>query len=94
MPNSRPISSISLDKAKFSLMVRSTVKNSASVVDIVTVLCLPAFYTIGPPNKEMIYPWEEYRVLGSSAKEVSFAMTNASVNTPLYLIARKRIIYK
>ncbi len=75
-------------------MVRSAAKSSASVVDVVIVFYLLAFYIIGPLNKEMTYPWEEYCVSRLSTKETSFVMTNASVNTPLYSIARKHVAYK
>ncbi len=95
-PNSNPISSMSLTNDKLFLVVRSTPKSSASMVDVVTMSCLLAFQATGLPNRDITYPYKECRIFRSFIKEVSFAIikTSASINAPLYSIVRKRVTYK
>lgn len=53
--------------------------NSASVDDVVSVDCLFADQTIGPPDKWMTYPWDENLVSGSSAKAASDDTKNSGL---------------
>jgi hypothetical protein len=45
-------------------------RSSASVVEVVTVFCLLARYTMSPPNREMAKPWELLRSVVLLANEV------------------------
>ena len=55
----------------FAVCVKAS--SSASVDDIVTVVCFVAFQLIGPPNKHNLDPCDDFRVFTSSAKVASDA---------------------
>ena len=54
-----------------SLPTCESANNSASVLEVVTVLCFNAFHAIGPPKRENRYPWQDFRVVLSSANDAS-----------------------
>jgi hypothetical protein len=56
------------------LVVIASATISASVVLVNIVLCFKVFQTIGPPKRNMMYPWEDLRVFLSSAKDASLAI--------------------
>ena len=58
-------------RAIVSFAVSLRASSSASVVEVVTVACRLAFQMTGPPNSWMRYPWDDFLVSGSSAKDAS-----------------------
>jgi len=80
--------------ASFAVCVKA--RSSASVDEVVTVSCLPAFQETGPPNSDIIEPWDDRLVSWSSANAASEAICRSFLcstctavsDCPLYWIAR------
>jgi hypothetical protein len=56
------------------LVITASATISASIVFVNIVLYLKVFQTIGPPKRNIMYPWEDLRVFSSSAKDASLAI--------------------
>ena len=54
-----------------SLAAVDRARSSASVEEVVTIICLPDFHAIGPPNKMNRYPYVDFLSYWSSANEES-----------------------
>jgi hypothetical protein len=54
-----------------SLVVYSTLNNSTSVIKVITIFCLLAFYKINLLNKLIIYLWDNYLVVWLSVNNIS-----------------------
>ena len=54
-----------------SLAAVDRARSSASVEEVVTVVCLPDFHAIGPPNRVNRYPCVDFLSYWSSANEES-----------------------